>query len=308
MKILVTGGAGFIASHIVDALVKEGHTVGVLDNLSSGKRVYVNPKATLFVADIRNKEDVHRVISEFQPVLIDHHAAQISVRVSVEDPILDTETNLLGLLNVMESGKKQGIKKVVFASSGGVVYGDASIIPTPETYVPLQPLSPYGVAKLSSEYYLNFYYKTYGIPYVALRYSNVYGPRQNPHGEAGVVAIFSQKLIKGVSPTINGDGEQTRDYVYVGDVVAANLAAVKSTFIGGVNIGTGKETNVVKIFKVISSSLRSAVLPIYGQGKSGEQRRSCLDNSLAAKVLGWIPKYSLEQGLAETVGYFKSHE
>ena len=232
MKILVTGGAGFIASHIVDAYIGKGHQVFVVDDLSSGRREFVNPKAKFYQADIRDSKKIHEIFVKEKPEIVNHHAAQISVRNSVEDPINDAEINLLGLLNLLEEGRTVGVKKVIFASSGGVVYGEAKKLPTPENYHPLQPLSPYGVTKLASEYYLNFYRETYGIQSIALRYSNVYGPRQNPHGEAGVVAIFALKLLKDEVPIINGDGLQTRDYVYVGDVVSANLKSLEAKISG----------------------------------------------------------------------------
>ncbi|OGG12827.1 UDP-glucose 4-epimerase [Candidatus Gottesmanbacteria bacterium RIFCSPHIGHO2_02_FULL_39_11] len=306
MKILVTGGAGFIASHIADRYIEKGHSVVVLDNLSSGKREYVHPKAVFYQCDIRKYEEVERVISCEKPEIINHHAAQISVRKSVEDPPFDAEVNLVGLLNLLEAGRKNGLKKVVFASSGGVVYGDAQVLPTPEDYTPLQPLSPYGVAKLASEYYLFFYKRTYGISFVALRYGNVYGPRQNPHGEAGVVAIFSKKLIKGESPTINGDGKQTRDYVYVEDVVHANVLALASSAEGAFNIGTGQESNVLTIFSTLKDILKSSLTPIHGPAKQGEQKRSCLNNSKAKKQIKWTPQFTLQDGLERTVDYFKT--
>lgn len=305
MKILVTGGAGFIASHIVDAYIRKGHSVVVVDDLSSGKKEQVNPAAVFYECDICDKETIERIFVKEKPEIVNHHAAQISVRKSVEDPPHDAQVNLLGFLNILEAGRKNGLKKVVFASSGGVVYGDATVIPTPEDYVPLQPLSPYGVAKLASEHYLFFYQRTYGIPYVALRYGNVYGPRQNPHGEAGVVAIFSKKLIKGEQPVINGEGKQTRDYVYVEDVASANVRALNEGVSGAFNIGTTRETDVVTLFSTISEILGSKAAPTYGPAKLGEQKRSCLDNTHAKKDLGWIPQFDIKDGLLKTVSYFK---
>lgn len=305
MKILVTGGAGFIASHIVDAYIKMGYSVVVIDNLSSGKEEYVNNKAIFYKEDIRNRSEIERIIAKEKPEIINHHAAQISVRNSVEDPINDANTNLIGLLNLLESGRNNGLKKIIFASSGGVVYGEAKKLPTQEDYVPLQPLSPYGVAKLASEYYLYFYFKTYGISYIALRYANVYGPRQNPHGEAGVVAIFSQKLLKRGIPIINGNGKQTRDYIYVGDVVEANKIALTTNSVGSFNIGTGMETDVNKIFSLLQEITGSRIIAKHGSEKTGEQQRSCLDNNFAYKVMGWRPKIALKDGLRMTVDYFK---
>ncbi len=307
MKILVTGGAGFIASHIVDTYINLGHKVVVVDNLSSGKKEFVNKKAKFYKIDIRDRKKISKVFGEEKPEVINHHAAQISVRNSVEDPLNDAQINILGLLNLLEEGKKIGVKKIIFASSGGVVYGEAEKIPTPETYFPLRPLSPYGVTKLSSEYYLNFYWQTYKIPFFALRYSNVYGPRQNPHGEAGVVAIFSLKLLKGEIPTINGDGLQTRDYIFVGDVVRANAACLKSTKMGAFNIGTGIETNVVDIYENIKKIIGVKLKAKFGPSKSGEQKRSCLNTTFALKSLGWKAEVNLKEGLKRTVEYFK-HE
>lgn len=306
MKILITGAAGFIASNIADGYINKNNQVVIIDNLSSGKEKFINSKAKFYQEDIRNKDKIFDIIEKEKPDVINHHAAQISVRNSVEDPIFDAQVNILGLLNILEAGRKNGVKKIIFASSGGVVYGDAYQIPTPENYDPKIPLSPYGIAKLVSEYYLNFYYRTYKIPYIALRYSNVYGPRQNPHGEAGVVAIFSQKLLANVSPTINGDGKQTRDYVFVSDVVDANIKALNTDFVGGVNIGTQSESNVIEIYEGIENIIKSGLKAKFGPKKMGEQSRSCLDISLAKKVLDWSPKFNLQQGLTKTVSYFQN--
>lgn len=306
MKILVTGGAGFIASHIVDAYIGLGHDVVVFDNLSTGRIEFINKKAKFYQLDITDRKAVKKVLGKEKPVVINHHAAQISVRNSVDDPVNDCQINLVGLLNLLEEGRVNGLKKIITASSGGVVYGEAEVIPTPENYVPLKPLSPYGVSKLASEYYLYFYHRIYGIPYVALRYSNVFGPRQNPHGEAGVVAIFSQKLLNQEIPVINGDGRQTRDYVFVEDVVVANVSALKIDATGEYNIGTSRETDVNQLFKLIKSAVGTHILATHGKPKAGEQKRSCLNNSKAKKYLKWLPRYTLEQGLAKTVEYFKS--
>lgn len=307
MKILVTGGAGFIASHIVDAYIREGHDVFVLDNLSSGKREFINPKATFYQSDIRDKKEIETIIKKVKPDVINHHAAQISVRSSVEDPINDAEINIAGLLNLLEFGRQNGVKKIIFASSGGVVYGEAKTLPTSEDYLPLFPISPYGISKLTSEFYLNFYFKTYRINFTALRYANVYGPRQNPHGEAGVVAIFTLKLLKNEIPTINGSGIQTRDYVFVGDVVEANKLALDRKITGSLNIGTSIETNVNEIFDNLKIITGSNIKAVHGPAKIGEQQRSCLDFMLAQKILGWQPKVSLEEGLSKTVEYFKKY-
>ncbi|MBM3282887.1 NAD-dependent epimerase/dehydratase family protein [Candidatus Gottesmanbacteria bacterium] len=308
MRILVTGGAGFIASHIVDAYISVGNRVVVIDNLSSGKKQFINNKAKFYQIDIRNETAVKEIINKEKPEIINHHAAQISVRSSVEEPMNDLEINLFGLLNLIESSKRIGLKKFIFASSGGVVYGEAKILPTSEDYHPLTPLSPYGVTKLTSELYLQYYYQTSNIPYVALRYGNVYGPRQNPHGEAGVVAIFAKKMLKGETPTINGDGKQTRDYVYIKDVVRANSSALQARGSGSLNIGTGIQTNVIAIFKHLQGILKTNLKVKYGPAKIGEQRNSCLDCQMAQRVLGWNAKVDLKNGLKETVEYFQQYE
>jgi len=308
MNILITGGAGFIASHIVDEYINLGHRVIVIDNLSTGKIDFLNKKAIFHKADIRSKKEIEIIIQKEKPEVINHHAAQISVRNSVDDPINDAEINLKGLLNILESAKYYHLKKIIFASSGGVVYGDAKIIPTPENYLPLNPISPYGITKLASEYYLQFYQNNYKIPYVVLRYSNVYGPRQNPHGEAGVVAIFSKKLLRNEQPTINGDGKQTRDYVFVGDVVKANTYALKESIVGTYNIGTGQETDVNSIYIKIKKVVGTNTKALYGVPKSGEQKRSCLDIAKANNTLDWIPEITLDQGIVNTVEYFRKNE
>lgn len=305
MKIIVTGGAGFIASHIVDSYIKLGHSVVIVDDLSSGKRSFLNKRAKFYHQDIGDFKKIEEIFAKEKPDIVNHHAAQISVRKSVEDPLYDAQVNIIGLLNILEAGRKSGVKKIIFASSGGVVYGDAKKLPTAESYVPLQPSSPYGVSKLTSEYYLNYYHQSTAVDYIALRYSNVYGPRQNPHGEAGVVAIFSRKLLRGLVPIVNGDGLQTRDYVYVEDVVAANISALEKKFIGGVNIATGIETNVLQIYEGIEAWVKSGIRPKHGMAKPGEQKRSCLDIKLAEKVLHWKPRYSLTDGLKKTVDYFR---
>lgn len=305
MKILVTGGAGFIGSHVVDGYIKLGHKVVIIDDLSTGRREFINPKAKFYKADIRDRIKVEEIFNIEKPKILNHHGAQISVRDSVDDPIFDAGVNIIGLLNLLESAKKNKVKKIIFASSGGAVYGEAKKIPTPEDYKPLNPLSPYGISKLASEYYLNFYHKTYDIDYLALRYANVYGPRQNPHGEAGVVAIFSLKLLKGENPIINGHGRQTRDYVYVEDVINANINALESEVTGVFNIGTGIETNVIEIFEGLKNTVDSKIEAKHGPAKFGEQKRSCLDAAMAKKVLGWKAKVDLKEGLRKTVEYFK---
>jgi UDP-glucose 4-epimerase len=304
MKILVTGGAGFIASHVTDAFVAAGHQVAVLDDMSSGKRENLNPKATFYQVDVRDP-GVADVMRRERPEVLCHHAAQMDVRRSVADPVFDAQVNLVGLLNLLEHGRQNGLKRVLFSSSGGAIYGEQDVLPATETHK-TEPLSPYGITKLASEKYLFFYAATYGISYAALRYGNVYGPRQNPHGEAGVVAIFAEKMLRGEQPVINGEGVQTRDYVYIGDLVRANLAALTSEFTGAVNLGTGIETDVNTIFRLVRKLCESKALEQHGPAKPGEQIRSVIDASLAQRVLGWRPQVSLEDGLRETVAFFRA--
>jgi UDP-glucose 4-epimerase len=299
MKIVVTGGAGFIASHIVDAYVADGHEVHIFDDFSTGRDANINSKATVHRLDIAEPAAATR-IREIKPEVLNHHAAQMDVRHSVSDPAFDARVNIIGFVNLLQGCAEAGVKNIIFASSGGAVYGDKEPIPAGEDH-PTEPLSPYGVSKRTGELYLGYYYAAYGIPYVALRYANVYGPRQSSKGEAGVVAIFIDRLLSGSPPIINGDGKQTRDYVYVQDVVAANVAALKTPFIGAVNIGTGRETDVVTLCQWLRDGLSSTIAPTHGPAKLGEQRRSCLAIDKAAKVIGWSPKTGLEEGLKKTI-------
>jgi len=304
-KILVTGGAGFIGSHIVDVLIKKGHRVVIVDDLSTGVKKNLNPRARFYKLNIQDKK-LAEIFHREKPNYVFHEAAQIDVRKSVNDPMADAKINILGSINVLQNCAQAKVKKVIFASTGGAMYGDpaAKFLPSREVYRP-RPVSPYGVAKLSVESYLFYFYKQYGLVYTALRYGNVYGPRQNPHGEAGVVAIFCNKILAGEQPIINGLGWQTRDYVYVGDVVAANLAALKSKAVGEINIGTGVESDVNQIFRLIVKHLGKKVKEIHGPAKPGEQKRSCLDYSLAKKALKWKPKVNLEDGIKKTAIWFK---
>jgi UDP-glucose 4-epimerase len=304
MRILITGGAGFIASHIQDAYLQAGHTVAVLDNLVSGNKGNLASATKFYEKDLRDPE-VDRVLEEFRPEVISHHAAQMDVRRSVAEPIYDCEVNGIGTLNLLEAARKHGVKKVVFASSGGAIYGEQLVYPADESH-PTQPASPYGITKLLGEKYLHFYQETYGIDAVALRYANVYGPRQNPHGEAGVVAIFVTKLLKGQAPIINGDGLQTRDYVFVEDVVQANLLAVQPGVRGIYNVGTGVETDVVEIYRNLAAAVGLQAPAQHGPAKAGEQRRSVISHSKIQKELDWSPKFSLAEGLKKTVEYFRS--
>ena len=306
-KILVTGGAGFIASHLVDKLIEKGYEVVVIDNLSTGLKENLNKKAKFYDLDIQDGK-VSKVFLKEKPEAVFHFAAQIDVRKSVENPAEDAKTNILGGLNILENCKgSKGwpkVEKIIFSSTGGAIYGEADIVPTPESYVEY-PLSPYGVAKLTTEKYLNYYSKIFGIPFVALRFANVYGPRQNSKGEAGVVAIFCDKIFSKKQPIINGNGLQTRDFVYVADIVNAAILALETEKTGIFNIGTGKEKNINDIFSIINKESGLDYKEVHGASQMGEQKRSCLDYSKAKHELGWEPKCDLEKGLKETVGWFK---
>lgn len=303
MRIVVTGGAGFIGSHIVDAYITEGHEVTVIDNLSTGNRRNLNPEAVFHSMDLLDPT-LPRLLSEISPDVLNHHAAQMDLRRSVTDPLFDARVNILGFINLLEGCRGLNVKKVIFASSGGAVYGEQERFPAPEDH-PTRPDSPYGVSKLTGEHYLGYYRKTLGMPYVALRYGNVYGPRQSAAGEAGVVAIFIHQLLEKKAPTINGDGEQTRDYVSVEDVVAANLLALQSSYSGPLNIGTGQEANVLLLFRLLCERIGTRIAAVHGPPKLGEQRRSCLDSSRARDILGWMPRVSLSAGLDKTVEYYR---
>ena len=303
MNVLLTGGAGFIGAHVSRALLGEGHAVHILDNLSAGNLENIPDGCVFHEADIRSKEAA-RLFQEFQfPVMI-HLAAQMDVRKSVADPAFDADVNVKGLLNLMEAGKDHGLNKVVFASTGGAIYGDPVFAPQSEAH-PLNPLSPYGITKLVSEKYLAFYQNEYGIEYISLRFGNVYGPRQNPHGEAGVVAIFAKKILAGEAPTIFGDGDQTRDYVYVGDVARACLSALTCTESGVYNIGTGIETSVNRLFVGLRDLVDPQMEAHYAPGKPGEQRRSVLDIALIHEKMNWKPEVFIEEGLSRTLDWFR---
>lgn len=303
MRILVTGGAGFIGSNIVDACLQQGHDVTVVDDLSSGKKENLNLNARFFKIDIC-EEAIGNIFNEGKFDVVSHHAAQIDVRKSVADPVFDARVNILGSLNLLQNCIKYGVKKIIFASTGGAIYGEQEEFPAAESH-PTNPLSPYGAAKLSVEHYLFFYEQVYGLKHTILRYANVYGPRQDPHGEAGVVAIFAQKLLAGGQPLINGDGMQTRDFVYVGDVVKANMLALSCNGGGVFNIGTGREAAVKELFKRLVDIVGVKVEEKHGPSKSGEQKRSVIDFKKANKILGWSPQVSLEHGLKNTVDYFR---
>ncbi len=303
MKVLVTGGAGFIASHIVDAYVAEGHKVVVVDDLSSGRKENVNPKAQFIQLDIREKE-LEQVFKDCAFEVVNHHAAQMDVRRSVADPKFDASVNILGGLNVFENARMHGVKKIIFSSTGGAIYGEQDYFPADEGH-PLRPLSPYGITKLCTEKYLFYYKEVYGIDHVILRYANVYGPRQNPHGEAGVVAIFASRMVRKEQPLINGDGKQTRDYTFVGDVVKANVAALSYRGSNTFNVGTGIEHDVNFLFQHLRTHLHPSCPENHGPAKLGEQLRSVISYSRIKKELGWSPAVTLEEGLKITAEYFR---
>ncbi|WNG26559.1 NAD-dependent epimerase/dehydratase family protein [Cystobacter fuscus] len=303
MKVLVTGGAGFIGSHVCDAFVRAGHEVIALDNLSSGKKENLEPRVRLEVADIRSPEAAQLVRSE-RPQIVCHLAAQMDVRRSVEDPRFDADANIIGFLNLLEASRVSGVQKVVFSSTGGAIYGEQDVFPAPESHA-TRPISPYGVSKAAGELYLNYYKAQYGLKYVALRYANVYGPRQNPHGEAGVVSIFSTRLLAGQDCTIYGEGKQTRDFVYVEDVARANLLAAEKDYSGPINIGTGVETDINRLFSLLAQAAGYPKAAGRAPGRPGEQMRSCVDNRLAREVLGWQPTVDLAEGTRRTVAFFR---
>jgi UDP-glucose 4-epimerase len=305
MKILVTGGAGFIGSHIVDAYVAQGHKVTVLDNLSSGRKVNLNPKATFVKGDIQSPA-LKALFARSKFDVVNNHAAQIDVRKSVMDPAIDAQVNLLGLLNLLELSRANGVKKFIFSSSGGTYYGECTR-PGQETDFP-RPLSPYGITKMAGEYYIKTYGALHGLKYTILRYANVYGPRQDPHGEAGVVAIFSQRMLAEEPLNIFGDGKQQRDYVFVKDVAQASVAALKRGDNDIFNIGTQKASSVNDLFREMKIITGYKLKANYKPARPGELLRSCVNNSKARKGLGWRPRFNLPQGLKETVDFFRKRE
>jgi UDP-glucose 4-epimerase len=304
-RILITGGAGFVGSTIADTFLAAGWDVAVLDDLSTGKRENVPAAARFYPCDIRSAAAVE-VIEKERPDVLCHQAAQMDVRRSMAEPRFDADVNVCGLLNVLQGAVKAGsVKQVLFASSGGATYGDTPVIPTPEGH-PQRPVSVYGASKAASELYLGVYQACYGIPFAALRYANVYGPRQDPHGEAGVVAIFCGRLLDGKPCTIYGDGGQTRDYVFVGDVARANLLAAERGFAGALNVGTGVETDVNQLYAGLARAAASGAAPVHAEARLGEQRRSCVSPAAALAALGWRPEVPLEDGLARTLAFFKA--
>jgi len=303
MKVLVTGGAGFIGSHLVDRLIQEGHEVVVVDNLSTGKRRNLNRAARFFKLDIQSWR-LERVFRNERPNVVMHLAAQMDVRKSVEDPVFDAQVNVLGTLNVLQQAVRHGVRKVVFSSSGGAIYGEQEIYPAPESHV-TRPLSPYGISKLCGEQYLSYYQRVSGLQVVNLRYANVYGPRQDPDGEAGVVAIFIQKLLNNEQAIVNGNGRQTRDFVYVEDVVEANLAVMGQETQGTYNVGTGEETSINDVLRILVGHTNSTCKELHGPAKHGEQVRSVIDASKIRQELSWEPRTELSEGLKRTIDYFR---
>lgn len=306
MKVLVTGGAGFIGSHLVDRLIQDGQEVVIVDNLSSGKKENINKQALFYKMDITSSR-LEKVFKKEKPELISHHAAQMDVRRSVMDPGFDAQVNIMGLINLLQIAVKYGVRRLIFASSGGAIYGEQVYFPASEEH-PALPLSPYGISKLAGERYLYYYHKVLGLESTSLRYSNVYGPRQDPLGEAGVVAIFTMRMLQGEEAMINGNGMQTRDYVFVDDVVDANMALINAQENGTFNVGTGVETSVNQLFRKLAVVTGANVKEVHGAEKKGEQVRSALDSQLLHKRLEWEPRVSLDEGLMRTVEYFRQRK
>ena len=342
--VLVTGGAGFIGSHIVDLLIKNNYEVVIVDDLSSGREENVNKKARLYKLDITDQNDLVEVFKKEKPDYVCHEAAQISVSFSVRDPLFDAQTNIVGSLNLLQCCLlNHQIKGIVFASSGGTIYGEPEYFPITEDY-PFMPQSPYGISKVAVEHYLDFYQKNYHLPYVALRYGNVYGPRQDPYGEAGVIAIFIEKMLKGEIPTINGDGAYIRDYIYVEDVAQANLLALQNMVklskvvqekekaktkegekkeseaksevqakietemkFNGFNLGTGRGVSVNEIFSLLKEIIKFPHPAHYGPPRAGDLRKNILDCRLINEVLGWQPQFDFSEGLEKTVNWFEEN-
>jgi UDP-glucose 4-epimerase len=306
MRILVTGGAGFIGSHVVDRYLGEGHQVAVVDNLATGRRENLKPDASFHEVDITDLDALSRTVEQEQPDLISHHAAQMDVRRSVKEPQFDANTNIVGTINVLEAALAVGASKLIFASSGGAIYGEPAQIPAGESH-PLRPISHYGASKLAGEVYVQLYGELYDLKYTILRYANVYGPRQNPHGESGVNAIFTGLMLEGQRPTIFGQGYKTRDYVYVGDVVEANVLALGRGEGEILNIGTGIETSDQEVYDAVAAATGFEEPPQYGEERPGDVRHTALDATRAKEVLGWKPTVALPEGVAMTVDYQREH-
>lgn len=304
MRALVTGGAGFIASHVSDRLLDAGHSVTIVDNLATGKRENLPTGAAFREVDVRDAA-LADVFAAEKPEIVFHHAAQMDVRKSVTDPRYDADVNLLGTLNLLENCREHGVRKVVYAGTGGAMFGEAAYLPVDEKH-PVLPISPYGVSKHTVEHYLYAYHVNFGLDFTVLRYPNVYGPRQDPHGEAGVVAIFALQLLSGHTPRIFGDGTKTRDYCYVGDIVEANLLAVELGSAGLYNIGRGVEVSDRQIFEAVRDAVGSDVEPVYAPPRSGEVEHIALDASLARAELGWEWKVDLADGVTRAVAFYRN--
>jgi len=306
MKVLVTGGAGFIASHVVDLYLKNGYEVVIVDDLSTGRRSNLNPAATFYEMDIRDPK-LAEVFEKEKPDFVNHHAAQMDVRRSVADPLFDASVNVLGSINLIECAKKYSVKRVVYISTGGAVYGEPEYLPCDEAH-PINPICQYGASKHTVEHYLYMYQVNYGLNYTVIRYPNVYGPRQDPHGEAGVVAIFTGLMLKNQQVIINGDGEQVRDFTYVGDCAQANLLALTANCNGIYNVGVNKGTSVNEIYRTLKMITGYKFDAVHGPAKVGETRKIYLNATKAQRELGWTATVSLEEGLRQTVQYFKTAE
>jgi UDP-glucose 4-epimerase len=307
MKVLVTGGAGFIGSHVVDLFIQSGFEVVIVDDLSTGRVSNLNPKAKFYQLDIRDPQ-LRSVFAEEKPDYVDHHAAQMDVRRSVAEPLFDADVNILGSIHLIECAKEFGVKRIVYISTGGAVYGEPEYLPCDEAH-PINPICQYGASKHTVEHYLYMYKVNYGLDFTVLRYPNVYGPRQDPHGEAGVVAIFIGKMLRGEQVVINGDGEQERDFVFVGDCARANqMALLSSEGAGIINLGSGRGTNVNQIFEKLREITGISMNAMHGPAKVGETRKIYLNASKAQRVLDWRPTIDLEEGLRRTVAYFHQVE
>lgn len=305
MKILVTGGAGFIGSNIVDELIEKKHKVVIVDNLATGNIKNVNKKAKFYKVSVCDKKKIDDIFKKEKIDIVIHHAAQLDVRKSVEDPCFDADVNIKGALNILEACKNTKVKKIIFASSGGTIYGECGS-KAPDEKAFANPLSPYGVAKLSVEHYIKAYSALYGLKYTILRYANVYGPRQDVNGEAGVVAIFIGKMAKNEDVYIFGDGKQLRDYVYVKDVVSANIKSLTKGNNEVINIGTNKTTSVTKLATELSKIMNYKKKPVFKPKRNGELFKSFLNISKAKKVLNWTPNITISQGLKDTVDFFRN--
>jgi UDP-glucose 4-epimerase len=304
MKIIVTGAAGFVGSHVADAYVEAGHEVVAIDDLSRGRNENVNPRCRFYRCDIRDRKEVENIFSAEKPLIVNHHAAQMDVRRGVREPIFDAQVNILGGINLIETAVANGVKRFIYIGTAGAGYGEPDRMPVPEDY-PINPITPYGISKHTIEHYLFTFRFLYGLDYVVLRYGNVYGPRQSSRGEAGVFAIFSEQMLNGVQPVIYGDGQKIRDYVYISDVVAANMAALDRGSNEIFNISSGVQTTDQEVFDMIRDLLGKSVRPKHVPRRPGEIDRICLDISKAERLLGWKPRVALAEGARHTVSYFQ---